>query len=99
MRPSVYLVASPSARAVQTELSFPCLWVSPWKREEGIESLGDTLALTVIGADEALVERLLESPAIHNVYIGSHPTYWSGFGTPHDGYLGDFLMSSKAVIR
>ncbi|MCW2751825.1 MAG: aldehyde dehydrogenase [Aeromicrobium sp.] len=99
MHPSVHVVTSPSAKAVQTELSFPCLWVAPWKREDGIGSLGDTLALTVIGADDALVEQLLESPAIHNVYIGSHPTYWSGFGAPHDGYLGEFLMSSKAVIR
>lgn len=99
MRPSVHLVTSPSSRAVQVELSFPCLWVSSWKREEGIARLGDTLALTVIGADEALVEQLLDSPEIHNVYVGSHPTYWSTSGAPHDGYLGDFLMSSKAVIR
>ena len=99
MRPSVHVVTSPASRAVQTELSFPCLWVSPWKRDEGIDCLGDTLALTVIGADEPLVERLLASSAIHNVYIGSHPTYWSAFGAPHDGYLGDFLMATKAVVR
>jgi acyl-CoA reductase-like NAD-dependent aldehyde dehydrogenase len=99
MRPSVHLVAGPSSRAVQTELSFPCLWVSAWRREDGINCLGDTLALTVIGADEPLVEQLLASQDIHNVYIGSHPTYWSGFGAPHDGYLGDFLMSTKAVVR
>lgn len=99
MRPSVHLVSSPSSRAVQTELSFPCLWVAPWKLADGIDCLGDTLALTVIGADESLVERLLETQAIHNVYIGAHPTYWSAFGAPHDGYLGDFLMCTKAVIR
>ena len=99
LRPSVHLVTGPTSRAVQTELPFPCLWVSPWKREDGIDCLGDTLALTVIGAAEPLVEELLASPAVHNVYIGSHPTYWSAFGAPHDGYLGDFLMATKAVIR
>jgi acyl-CoA reductase-like NAD-dependent aldehyde dehydrogenase len=99
MRPSVHVVTSSSSRAVQTELPFPCLWVSPWRRDDGIECLGDTLALTVIGADQSLLEALLESRAIHNVYIGSHPTYWSAVGAPHDGYLGDFLMSTKAVIR
>lgn len=97
--PSVYLVTGPSSRAVQTELAFPCLWVSPWKPDDGIECLGDTLALTVIGADESLAEQLIASHALHNVYIGPHPTYWSAFGAPHDGYLGDFLMSTKAVTR
>lgn len=99
MHPSVHVVDSPAARALQTELSFPCVWVTSWTPEDGIAILGDTLALTVIGANDALVEQLLENPAIHNVYVGSHPTYWSGFWAPHDGYLGDFLMASKAVVR
>jgi hypothetical protein len=33
------------------------------------------------------------------VYLGDHPTYWIEPGIPHDGYLADFLMRTKAVIR
>jgi hypothetical protein len=33
------------------------------------------------------------------VYVGDHPTWWLEPGIPHDGYLADFLMEAKAVIR
>jgi hypothetical protein len=42
---------------------------------------------------------LLTEPTIKNLYIGNHPTYWIEPGIPHDGYLGEFLMHTKAVIR
>ncbi|GLW96686.1 hypothetical protein [Microtetraspora sp. NBRC 16547] len=38
-------------------------------------------------------------PTIKNLYIGDHPTYWMALGVPHDAYLGEFLMRTKAVIR
>ncbi|HEY4174372.1 MAG TPA: hypothetical protein VGM42_15180 [Rhodopila sp.] len=30
---------------------------------------------------------------------GDHPTYWMEPGVPHDAYLGEFLMRTKAAIR
>ncbi|WP_200827497.1 hypothetical protein [Thermomonospora echinospora] len=45
------------------------------------------------------VDDLLAEPTIKNLYIGDHPTYWMTPGVPHDAYLGEFLMRTKAVIR
>jgi hypothetical protein len=57
------------------------------------------LVLTVITGDDHLVGALLDEPSISNVYVGDHPTYWLRPGVPHDGYLGEFLMRTKTVIR
>ena len=47
----------------------------------------------------SLLDELLADSTIKNLYIGNHPTYWMESGIPHDGYLGEFLMRTKAVIR
>ena len=86
---------SPAARI---ELPFPCLWIAPWSPELGTAPLRDTLNLTVLGADTTFVDRLLEEPSILNVFVGPHPTCWSGPGLPHDGYLANYLMTPKAFI-
>jgi hypothetical protein len=59
-----------------------------------------------VAAGQALAEQvaqvlddLLADPTIKNLYIGDHPTYWIAPGIPHDAYLGEFLMRTKAVIR
>ena len=36
---------------------------------------------------------------VYDGYVGDHPTYWIEPGIPHDGYLAEFLMRTKAVIR
>ncbi|MGH3788039.1 MAG: hypothetical protein ACRDRG_16170 [Pseudonocardiaceae bacterium] len=54
---------------------------------------------TAITHDEQLIEQLVSEPTISNVYVGDHPTYWMRPGVPHDGYLAEFLMRTKAVIR
>ncbi len=45
------------------------------------------------------MDALVAEPTISNVYVGDHPTYWIEPGIPHDGYLAEFLMRTKAVIR
>jgi hypothetical protein len=61
--------------------------------------LKHTLVLTAVTKDEKLLDELLADATIKNLYIGNHPTYWMESGIPHDGYLGEFLMRTKAVIR
>jgi hypothetical protein len=73
--------------------------VAPWTPSAGLEPLRDTLVITVVTDDDRLVDRLVAEPSISNVYVGAHPTYWMEPGIPHDGYLADFLMRTKAVIR
>ena len=99
LRPAVHQLDSPGAPQAGIELSFPCVWVAPWTRAAGIAPLRDTLVLTAITDDEELLGQLVADPAISNVYIGDHPTYWMEPGVPHDRYLGEFLMRTKAVIR
>lgn len=99
LRPGVFQVGRSTAPQTGIELAFPCVWVAPWSPEDGIGPLKNTLVLTAISEDEQLIDRLLDEPTISNVYLGDHPTYWIEPGIPHDGYLADFLMRTKAVIR
>jgi acyl-CoA reductase-like NAD-dependent aldehyde dehydrogenase len=99
LRPAVHELDRPDAEQAGVELSFPCVWVAPWTPEAGLEPLKETLVLTAITHDTQLVDSLVAEPTIANVYVGDHPTYWIEPGVPHDGYLADFLMRTKAVIR
>jgi acyl-CoA reductase-like NAD-dependent aldehyde dehydrogenase len=99
LRPAVHQLDDPFAEQANIELAFPCVWVAPWTREAGTAAFRDTLVLTAVTKDERLLDDLLADPTIKNLYIGDHPTYWMAPGIPHDGYLGEFLMRTKAVIR
>ncbi|MCW3017032.1 MAG: hypothetical protein JWO02_4124 [Solirubrobacterales bacterium] len=99
LRPAVHELDRPDAEQAGIELSFPCVWVAPWTPEAGLEPLKETLVITAITHDTRLVDALVAEPTISNVYVGDHPTYWIEPGIPHDGYLADFLMRTKAVIR
>jgi acyl-CoA reductase-like NAD-dependent aldehyde dehydrogenase len=99
LRPAAHQLDRPDAPQANVELAFPCVWIAPWYGPAGIAPLRETLVLTVLTHDAALVDRLLAEPTISNVYVGDHPTYWLEPGVPHDGYLADFLMRTKAVIR
>jgi acyl-CoA reductase-like NAD-dependent aldehyde dehydrogenase len=99
LRPAVHELADPYAEQAGIELPFPCVWVVPWAREAGTAVFRDTLVLTAVTEDEHLIDALLVDPTIKNLYIGDHPTYWMAPGVPHDAYLGEFLMRTKAVIR
>jgi acyl-CoA reductase-like NAD-dependent aldehyde dehydrogenase len=99
LRPAVHQVDSPDAAQLGVELAFPCVWVAPWNRAAGVGPLKASLVLTAITEDEELIDELLAEPGISNLYLGDHPTHWLEPGVPHDGYLAEFLMRTKAVIR
>jgi acyl-CoA reductase-like NAD-dependent aldehyde dehydrogenase len=99
LRPAVHELDDPYASQANIELAFPCVWVAPWTRAAGTAVFRDTLALTAVTEDETLLDALLADPTIKNLYIGDHPTCWLAPGIPHDAYLGEFLMRTKAVIR
>jgi hypothetical protein len=61
--------------------------------------LRGTLILGALTHDDELFDQLVAEPTISNVYRGDHPTHWIEPGVPHDGFLGEFLMRSKTVIR
>ena len=99
LRPAVHQVGRADAEQTRVELPFPCVWVAPWSREDGLAPLRDTLVLTAVTEDEELVDALVAEPSIANVFVGDHPTHWMAPGLPHDDYLESFLMRCKTVVR
>jgi acyl-CoA reductase-like NAD-dependent aldehyde dehydrogenase len=98
LRPAVHVLRSPDDPQAGVELPFPCVWIVPWTRDRGIAPLGQSLVLSLLGADDEMVDAALAEPGIRNVYVGPHATCWSSPAVPHDSYLGDFLMESKGFI-
>ena len=99
LRPAVHLLAAPDPVRLNTELVFPCVWVSPWSRGDGLEPLRGSLVVNAITDDERLIDDLVDDPTVPNVYRGPYPTWHSASHIPHDGFLADFLMRTKGFIR
>src|ERR1700730_1310152 len=98
LRPAVHLLPRPDPVKLNVELPFPCVWVSPWSRGDGVAPLRNSLVLNVITSDDALVDELVNEPTVTNVYRGRHATYYSAPHIPHEGFLADFLMRNKGFI-
>ncbi len=99
LRPAVHVMAEPDVDKLNVELPFPCVWVSSWSREAGLAPLRNSLAITAITGDEALIDGLLAEPTIGNVYRGHLATWYSAPEVPHDGFLADALMRSKGFAE
>jgi acyl-CoA reductase-like NAD-dependent aldehyde dehydrogenase len=99
LRPAVHLLATPEVTKLNVELPFPCVWVAPWSRADGLEPLKHSLVISAISDDDDLIDDLLAEPTIANVYGGHHPTHHTAPEIPHDGFLADFLMRNKGFIR
>jgi acyl-CoA reductase-like NAD-dependent aldehyde dehydrogenase len=99
LRPAVHLMTTPDLAKLNTELPFPCVWISPWSRTDGLDPLRHSLVINAITHDVDLIDDLLAEPTIANVYSGNHPTYYATPEIPHDGFLADFLMRNKGFIR
>jgi acyl-CoA reductase-like NAD-dependent aldehyde dehydrogenase len=98
LRPAVHLLASPDPARLNVELPFPCVWVSPWSRADGITPLRNSLVLNAITSDDKLVDELVNDPTVTNVYRGRHATHHTAPHIPHEGFLADFLMRNKGFI-
>jgi acyl-CoA reductase-like NAD-dependent aldehyde dehydrogenase len=98
LRPAVHLLDTPEPTKLNVELPFPCVWVSPWSRTDGVAPLRNSLVLNVITTDDALVDELVNEPTVTNVYRGRHATHYTAPHIPHEGFLSDFLMRNKGYI-
>ncbi|ORA36372.1 aldehyde dehydrogenase family protein [Mycobacterium aquaticum] len=99
LRPAVHLLERPDADLLNTELAFPCVWIAPWCRADGLAPLRRSLVVNAITTDEDLIDALLAEPTVANVYAGDHATSHTAAGIPHDGFFADFLMRNKGMIR
>jgi acyl-CoA reductase-like NAD-dependent aldehyde dehydrogenase len=99
LRPAVHLLAAPDPARLNTEVAFPCVWVSPWSRDDGLVPFRRSLVVNAITDDERLIDGLVADPTVANVYSGPYPTWFRAAHIPHDGFLADFLMRTKGFIR
>ena len=99
LRPAVHLLSSPDPVTLGMELPFPCVWVSGWSRGDGLTPLRNSLVVTAITADQALLDSLAQEPSVTNLYCGSVATHHGAPHIPHDGFLADFLMRNKGFVR
>lgn len=99
LRPAVHLLARPDIDTLNSELAFPCVWIAPWSHADSLAPLRDSLVINAITDDEELIDDLLNEPTVANVYSGPHLTSHAAPDIPHDGFLADFLMRTKGVIR
>ncbi|MFE7311643.1 aldehyde dehydrogenase family protein [Streptomyces sp. NPDC057555] len=98
LRPTLHLTADPQDPVLGTEMPFPCAWVAPWNRRDGIGPLRHSLALMTLTDDADLVSSALADPTIRNVFLGTRPTSTYIPGLPHDGHLAEFLMTATTVV-
>jgi acyl-CoA reductase-like NAD-dependent aldehyde dehydrogenase len=98
LRPAVHVLAKPDPAKLNVELPFPCVWVSPWSRTDGVGPLRNSLVLTAITTDDELVDQLVNEATITNVYRGRNATHYTAPHIPHEGFLADFLMRNKGFI-
>ncbi|UOE18876.1 aldehyde dehydrogenase [Thermobifida halotolerans] len=99
MRPLVVSTDDPSHPLVGTELPFPFVVVAPWREEDGIAPLRDSLVVSVLSEREDLAEALVLEPSVRKVVVGRTRPWTSLPELPHDGSLAGFLMEPKAVVN
>ncbi|OBC02043.1 aldehyde dehydrogenase [Mycobacterium sp. 852013-50091_SCH5140682] len=99
LRPAVHLLERPDVDMLNTELAFPSVWIAPWCRGDGMAPLRQSLVVNAVTTDDGLIDALLAEPTVANVYAGNHLTSHTAAGIPHDGFLADFLMRTKGMIR
>ncbi|RLU79322.1 hypothetical protein CTZ27_37420 [Streptomyces griseocarneus] len=97
LRPAVMCVDSSDHPGLRTELPFPCVWVAPWRADEGIGPLEDSLALTLLTENDALVAEALQTPSVRTVIHGKVTGWWKDPYLPHDGYIGQFLREVRGL--
>jgi acyl-CoA reductase-like NAD-dependent aldehyde dehydrogenase len=95
--PTVVLCDDPGHPLANREFLFPFASVVPVRGEELPSVLGPTLALSAITGDQALLARLLASPLLHRLNLGSLPTWQVSWDQPHEGNLFEHLYARRAL--
>ncbi|WP_051969439.1 aldehyde dehydrogenase family protein [Kitasatospora azatica] len=98
LRPLVVSVTDGADPLVGTELGFPFVVVAPWRAEQGVRPLRDSLVVSLTGEHAGLAERVLREPSVRKVVTGLVRP-WAGVPeTPHDGSLSQFLLEPKGLV-
>ncbi len=81
------------------EFLFPFASVVEAPEDEMPDCLGHSLVVTAITSNPAFVQRLVESPFVDRLNLGSLPTVRIGWDQPHEGNLFEHLYSRRAIQR
>ena len=95
--PTVVLCESPAHPLANKEFLFPFAAVVPVRTQDIPDALGNTLATTAITSDPTLLGRIVASPQLHRLNLGSMPTWQVSWDQPHEGNLFDHLYVRRAV--
>ncbi len=81
------------------EYMFPFVSVVEVPEDEMPDCLGHSLVVTAITDNPELIERLVASPLVDRLNIGSLPTTRIGWDQPHEGNLFEHLYARRAIQR
>jgi hypothetical protein len=81
------------------EYMFPFVSVVEAPDDEMPDCLGHSLVVTAITENPALIERLVASPLVDRLNLGSLPTTRIGWDQPHEGNLFEHLYARRAIQR
>lgn len=94
--PTVVLCDSYRHPLFGKEYPFQFLTVAEVPDEELVTAARNSLAVTVVSQDRALVENVVLEPSIKKVYTGSKYTCDFDPAEPHEGYIAELLFEFKA---
>lgn len=100
----VVLSAPSGVEVPEVELPFPFVIVAPWRVEDGLKPLRNSLVLNLLTEPASLTDvgplaRAHFEPSIRKLVYGTIPPWSTAPGLPHDGSLDDFLLEPKTVLR
>jgi acyl-CoA reductase-like NAD-dependent aldehyde dehydrogenase len=95
--PTVVRCDTPEHPLANREFIFPFASVVEVPADALPAVLGQTLAVTVLTDDEALRRRVLASPLLHRLNLGSYPTWQVSWDQPHEGNLFEHLYLRRAL--
>ncbi len=81
------------------EFLFPFASVVEAAQDTIPQALGPSLVVTAITRDEALIQRLVESPDVGRLNLGAVPTTQVSWNQPHEGNLFEHLYARRAFQR
>ena len=97
MLPTVLYTDDPNHSLAQTELLFPLVTVVEAPQEELLAAFSETLVLTLISEDRALIDRFSHDRHVDRLNLGPVPTSRVSWDQPHEGNLFNHLYEQRAL--
>ena len=97
LNPTVIYCEDSDHPLANTEFLFPFVSVVEIRREDLLEKIGPTLALTALTEDAGFIEELLSSPNVERLNVGPIPTMKISWDQPHEGNLFEHLYRQRAL--